>query len=86
MRRTITLAILATVSAITAAAVASPALARPAIARAAIQDTYCLQGRSSGYPGNCQFSSYEQCQASASGTGDGCGTVATDLTLPDEAA
>ncbi|WP_128970849.1 MULTISPECIES: DUF3551 domain-containing protein [Bradyrhizobium] len=31
-------------------------------------DLYCLQGRSWGYPGNCQFSTYRQCQATASGT------------------
>ena len=34
---------------------------------------YCLQGRRWGYPGNCQFQTYEQCQASASGTDDYCG-------------
>ena len=26
-------------------------------------DSYCLQGRDWGYPGNCQFSSYAQCMA-----------------------
>jgi len=34
---------------------------------------YCLQGREWGYPGNCQFSTYRQCIASASGTTAGCG-------------
>jgi hypothetical protein len=34
---------------------------------------YCLQGRQWGYPGNCGFSSYRQCMASASGTESGCG-------------
>jgi hypothetical protein len=34
---------------------------------------YCLQGKQWGYPGNCQFSSYRQCLASASGTDSGCG-------------
>ena len=34
---------------------------------------YCLQGHEWGYPGNCQFSSYEQCMATASGTLAGCG-------------
>jgi hypothetical protein len=34
---------------------------------------YCLQGRQWGYPGNCQFSSYGQCMASASGTDAYCG-------------
>ncbi|MGY8663907.1 DUF3551 domain-containing protein [Bradyrhizobium sp. UFLA05-109] len=36
-------------------------------------DVYCLQGRIWGYPGNCQFSSYSQCMASASGTDAYCG-------------
>jgi hypothetical protein len=40
---------------------------------AADQSRYCLQGRIWGYPGNCQFSTYQQCQASASGTNAGCG-------------
>jgi Protein of unknown function (DUF3551) len=30
---------------------------------------YCLQGRAWGYPGDCHFSSYSQCMASASGKG-----------------
>jgi hypothetical protein len=34
---------------------------------------YCLQGRIWGYPGNCQFMTYEQCSASASGTNAYCG-------------
>ena len=38
-----------------------------------LQDRYCLQGRSWGYPGNCQFSSYGQCMATASGTFATCG-------------
>ncbi len=42
-------------------------------AAAAQQDKYCLQGRGPGYPGNCQFSSYRQCMATASGTEDSCG-------------
>jgi hypothetical protein len=42
----------------------------PAEAR---QDSYCLQGRIWGYPGNCQFSSYAQCMATASGTDAYCG-------------
>lgn len=37
------------------------------------QDVYCLQGRSWGYPGNCQFSTYDQCMATASGTYAYCG-------------
>jgi hypothetical protein len=34
---------------------------------------YCLQGRQWGYPGKCDFTSYEQCQATASGTDSYCG-------------
>ncbi len=45
----------------------------PSVAGAAAQDRYCLQGRPYGYPGNCQFSSYQQCMASASGTDAYCG-------------
>jgi len=37
------------------------------------QDRYCLQGRIWGYPGNCQFASYAQCMATASGTNAYCG-------------
>jgi hypothetical protein len=33
---------------------------------------YCLQGRDYGYPGLCRFTSYEQCEASASGTFSYC--------------
>jgi hypothetical protein len=65
MRRKISLAILAAVSALTVAGSITPA--------AAAQDSYCLQGRRWGYPGNCQFSTYQQCMASASGTIDYCG-------------
>jgi hypothetical protein len=40
---------------------------------AAAASRYCLQGREWGYPGNCQFSSYQQCMAAASGTDAYCG-------------
>jgi len=41
---------------------------------AAAQDyPYCLQGIVWGYPGNCQFTSYAQCMATASGTDAYCG-------------
>jgi hypothetical protein len=44
------------------------------IAGASAQDyPFCKQGRSAGYPGDCSFSTYAQCQATASGTNDGCG-------------
>jgi hypothetical protein len=40
---------------------------------AAAQDyPYCLQGRQQGYPGNCNFTSFQQCKATASGTNAGC--------------
>ena len=42
----------------------------PAFAR---NDAYCLQGRQWGYPGNCQFGTYRQCMATASGTHASCG-------------
>ncbi|MBS0528264.1 MAG: DUF3551 domain-containing protein [Proteobacteria bacterium] len=42
----------------------------PAFAR---NDNFCLQGREWGYPGNCAFSTYRQCMASASGTNAACG-------------
>jgi hypothetical protein len=34
---------------------------------------YCLQGRTWGFPGNCQFSSRRQCMEAASGTSASCG-------------
>jgi Protein of unknown function (DUF3551) len=40
---------------------------------ASAQDRYCLQGAQQGYPGDCQFSTYDQCMASASGTNSFCG-------------
>ncbi len=58
--------LLAAVSAASLLAIAGPATA-------ATQDRYCLQGRQWGYPGNCEFSSYNQCAASASGTDSTCG-------------
>ena len=64
-------------------AVASIGLVSPTMALArggggghrgeATQDRYCLQGRQWGHPGNCQFSSYAQCMATASGTDASCG-------------
>ncbi|WP_438502106.1 DUF3551 domain-containing protein [Bradyrhizobium japonicum] len=33
---------------------------------------YCLKGRTWGYTGTCQFSTYGQCMATASGTGGYC--------------
>ena len=67
MHRHLTLGALAAISAVALYGTLSPAAAAP------IQDRYCLQGRQSGYPGNCEFSTYQQCMASASGTNEGCG-------------
>jgi len=67
MRRDISLAVLATISALTAVGSISAAAAE------ATQDRYCLQGCQWGHPGNCQFSSYAQCMATASGTDAYCG-------------
>jgi hypothetical protein len=44
-----------------------------AAVNAARAERYCLQGQHWGYPGNCHFSSYRQCMASASGTNASCG-------------
>ncbi len=63
MRRTI----------LTLASFAALIAAMAPAAQAQPQHRYCLQGRSWGYPGNCQFSTYQQCQATASGTSAYCG-------------
>ena len=68
MHRYVTPALVVAAFALTAAGSLSPAAAQ-----GRIQDQFCLQGRSWGYPGNCQFSSYRQCMASASGTDAYCG-------------
>jgi hypothetical protein len=39
----------------------------------AVAARYCLRGSGWGYPGNCQFATYQQCRASASGTNAYCG-------------
>jgi hypothetical protein len=58
-------AVLFATATILTVAVASPATAR--------DFPYCLQGRMWGYPGNCQFDTYQQCAATASGTDASCG-------------
>ena len=50
--------------ALSAATVATVAGSSPA---AAYDYPYCLQGRGIGIPGECSYSSYNQCMASASG-------------------
>ncbi|WP_084305016.1 DUF3551 domain-containing protein [Bradyrhizobium sp. ARR65] len=39
----------------------------------AVAARYCLRGSHWGYPGNCQFSTLQQCRAAASGTSSYCG-------------
>jgi hypothetical protein len=58
-------ALLAAASVLAISAAAAPASAH--------EYRYCLQGREWGYPGNCQFSTYRQCMATASGTYAYCG-------------
>jgi hypothetical protein len=55
MPRRVFLAVLATISALTAVGPVSLADA------AGAPDRYCLQGPQLDYPGNCQFTSYFQC-------------------------
>jgi Protein of unknown function (DUF3551) len=54
---------------LSAAAVATVAGSSPA---AAYDYAYCLQGRGIGVPGECSYTSYGQCMASASGRGLYC--------------
>ncbi|WP_354066227.1 DUF3551 domain-containing protein [Bradyrhizobium sp. RT6a] len=55
---------------------ASPSTAAPrgrSFIPPARQHVYCLQGRTWRYPGNCQFSTYDQCMATTSDTLAYCG-------------
>ncbi|HEY3794374.1 MAG TPA: DUF3551 domain-containing protein [Bradyrhizobium sp.] len=65
MRKTMLLAAAAAVSFATLWTASSPAMA--------FGYKYCLQGRQWGYPGRCEFSTYRQCLATASGTASACG-------------
>ena len=56
--------------ALVAAASATMAGSSPA---AAFDYPYCLQGRDLGIPGDCRYTSYAQCMASASGRDAFCG-------------
>jgi hypothetical protein len=40
---------------------------------AAYDYPYCLQGRQTGYPGDCSYPSYATCMAAASGRSAYCG-------------
>ncbi|MBR0830594.1 DUF3551 domain-containing protein [Bradyrhizobium manausense] len=66
MRRLIP--VLASLATLATVDVSAQAQAQPAA-----NDHYCLQGRQWGYPGNCLFTTYQQCQATASGTDAYCG-------------
>ena len=71
------LAVLTLVSASAVIAGSSPA--------AAFDYPYCLQGKQTGIPGECAYSSYAQCMASASGRDAYCAInprVAFDRPVP----
>lgn len=40
---------------------------------AALDYPWCVQGRNVGYPGDCSYQTYAQCQASAAGRNVSCG-------------
>jgi hypothetical protein len=40
---------------------------------AAYDYPWCVQGKDVGYPGDCSYTTYQQCQASASGRYASCG-------------
>jgi hypothetical protein len=50
-----------------------PGYYRSPLAYEGAPNSYCLQGKEWGYPGNCQFSSYAECMVTASGTHAYCG-------------
>jgi Protein of unknown function (DUF3551) len=68
MRKIVLARILLGAMTLAAAGVAS--VAAPSAAQAG---TWCVQGRDMGYPGDCSYSTYAQCQASASGRVAYCG-------------
>jgi Protein of unknown function (DUF3551) len=68
MRR-MSFAALAAASIVTVWAVSSPAHAHYHESR---YHNYCLLGEIWGYPGSCEFSTFQQCLASSSETGFGC--------------
>lgn len=55
---------------VAAAGAATLATSAPAAAR---DYPWCVQGRGVGYPGDCSYTSYAQCMASASGRYATCG-------------
>ena len=74
MRRVLFAGFLVVAGLFAIATAGAPVLARSrAPSLAAPADLYCLQGKIWGYPGNCQFATYGQCMATASGTNAYCG-------------
>jgi hypothetical protein len=63
--RHLALALAAASALLSGAAISTPARA--------MDYPYCLQGRQTGYPGECSYRSYQQCLASASGRDAACG-------------
>lgn len=53
--------------------VALAAIGGSAVPAEARDYPYCLQGRQTGYPGDCGFDTYAQCMATASGRDAYCG-------------
>jgi hypothetical protein len=65
MRKTVLVAV---------ALIASGFASMAGTAAAAAHDyPWCVQGRGVGYPGDCSYQTFAQCQASASGRNAGCG-------------
>jgi hypothetical protein len=67
MRHNLRYAMLATLALASAATIAG---SQPADA---FDYPYCLQGRETGLPGDCAYTSYGQCMAAASGRNAYCG-------------
>ncbi|WP_456779678.1 DUF3551 domain-containing protein [Bradyrhizobium sp. USDA 3315] len=67
----------ASLLAITSATIVAPSFARTNMDRVGADgqsapDRYCLQGPPRGWPGECEYSTYQQCKATASGVGGLC--------------
>ena len=74
LRHVFLITIVATfVSAVQPAMAGKRAASRWAADSWGVANSWCLQGRDWGYPGNCQFATYPQCMATASGTFSYCG-------------
>jgi hypothetical protein len=75
MRRALFAGFAIAIGLVASAVPSSSALARRAytVRAAGPADLYCLQGKIWGYPGNCQFATYQQCAVTASGTDAYCG-------------